>query len=476
MRDALAREIAACDTYVGLFDRRRGAVPKGSDEVRPRAITEEEFALAREHNLRCLVFLSRAAAADREPGLNDFLETEVIEYRSGLWTRPYEDPEALRREIAAGLAALRPRVVLALAPEAEGLAARLFLRDVAPAWTKETVIGPVPVQLDLSPTARQILSLFRRGAGSRNQVTEEEIRFLGQELGAAALPGGLGEALADVLDLAGHPGRLVTLEVRTADPAALALPWELLSLPRHPSPVQTGLVEIVRRIPGPGEPVDPLQDTAATVPAGHLSVLGFTAAPVEDEAVEARLGTGGLGASELFWEKEQEQLLVALEGLLRERRGRLILPDTGETEDLRHRLAQPDRPQVVHISCHGSVLREKDGDAEPVLLLEDAPSSRTASSPSMASAVSASRPSPPASWNAASPKAGASLFFMPAVSWRRPRCSKTSPRSSGLPGRPASLPSKRRSCSGRHSSRRFAPSPPCSSSTISRTTRTLTEI
>ncbi|HYU32910.1 MAG TPA: DUF4062 domain-containing protein, partial [Thermoanaerobaculia bacterium] len=318
VREALEREIAACDTYVGLFDRRRGTVPPSGTRDH-RAITEEEFALAREHGLRCLVFLSRAEAADREPGLNDFLETEVTEYSSGLWTRPYIDKDALLREIAAGLAALRPRVVLALAPEGEGLAARLYLRDVAPAWAGEPVFGPVPVQLDLSPTARQVLAAFRRGAASRNRVTEEGICFLGQELGAAALPGGPGDALAEVLDLAAYAGRLVTLEVRTAEPAALALPWELLSLPRHPLPIHEGLVEIVRRILGPSEPLDPSRDTAATVPAGHLSILGFTAAPVEDEA-----------GSNLFWENEQERLLVAFEALLRERRGRLILPDTGE--------------------------------------------------------------------------------------------------------------------------------------------------
>jgi hypothetical protein len=371
VREALGREIAACDTYVGLFDRRRGTVPQGSEEDHPRAITEEEFALARERGLRCLVFLSRAAAADREPGLNEFLDAEVTDYRGGLWTRPYDDPDALRREIAAGLAALQPRAVLAFAPGAEGLAATLHLHGVAPAWGGETVLGPTPVRLDLSPVSRQILTLFRRGVDSRNQTKEEALRLLGHELSAAALPGRLGEALSAVLALAAHSGRLVTLDIRAADPAALALPWELLSLPGHPLPVHAGLVEIVRRIPGPGEPADPAQDTAATVPAAHLSILGFTAAPVEDEAVEARLGTGGLGASELFWEREQEQLLAALEDLLRERRGHLILPDTGETEDLRLRLSQADRPQVVHLSCHGSVLKDQDGSAEPVLLLEN---------------------------------------------------------------------------------------------------------
>ncbi|HEX3128297.1 MAG TPA: DUF4062 domain-containing protein, partial [Thermoanaerobaculia bacterium] len=38
VRDALEREIRHCNTYVGIFDRRRGTVPPGSG----RAITEEE--------------------------------------------------------------------------------------------------------------------------------------------------------------------------------------------------------------------------------------------------------------------------------------------------------------------------------------------------------------------------------------------------------------------------------------------------
>lgn len=374
VRDALAREIAVCDTYVGLFDRRRGTVPVGSAEDDPRSITEEELALARKLGLRCLVFLSDAGRAEREPELNDFLDAEVTEYRAGLWTRFYKDKDeaALRREIAAGLAALRPRVVLELASGVDGLAARLFLRDVAPAWTgKETVLGPVPVRLDLSAGARSVLAAFRRGAEDRGQLKEEAVRLLGQELGASALPAGLGEALAEVLDLAASVGRLVALEVRTTDPAALTLPWELISVPRHPLPVREGLVEIVRRIPAPGELGDPIHETAATVLADHLSVLGFTAAPLEDEAVEARLGTGGFGTVELFWEKEQERLLVALEGPLHERRGQLFLADTGEKEELRERFSRQDRPEVVHIACHSGLL-ETEEIAERVLLLEDA--------------------------------------------------------------------------------------------------------
>ncbi|MES1245196.1 MAG: CHAT domain-containing protein [Acidobacteriota bacterium] len=368
VRDALEREIRHCDTYVGIFDRRRGTVPPGSS----RAITEEEFLLARELGLRCLVFLSKADRSERDPGLNEFLDSEVTEYRSGVWPRYYDDEAALRREIVAGLSSVRPRVVLEIASGADGLAARLFLRGVAPAWKGEAVLGPEPVKLGLSAAARSVLAAFRRGAETRAALKDEAIQLLGHELGAVALPGGLGEAMSEVLDLAASAGRLVTLEVRTADSSALALPWELISVPRHPVPVRGGLVEVVRRIPGPGETGGPMHDPAATVHADHLSVLGFTAAPLEDEVVAALLGLGGFGGSDLFWEREQERLLAALEGLLRDRRGRLILPDTGEKEELRHYLGQADRPRVVHISCHGGVRRGANGAAEPILLLEDA--------------------------------------------------------------------------------------------------------
>src|SRR6185436_10645571 len=117
--DALAREIAACDTYVGVFDRRRGTVPPGIPDA--RAITEKEFILARELGLRRLAFLSSAAEEERDPGLKAFIDQEVTPYASGVWSRYYASETELLREIAAGLAALRPRVVLALAPGAEGL-------------------------------------------------------------------------------------------------------------------------------------------------------------------------------------------------------------------------------------------------------------------------------------------------------------------------------------------------------------------
>jgi hypothetical protein len=97
VRDALARELGHCDTYLGLFDRRRGTVPPAGTADH-RAITEEEFRLARQLGLRCLVFLSRADASAREPALAEFLERQVTDYATGLWTRSYVGETHLRRE------------------------------------------------------------------------------------------------------------------------------------------------------------------------------------------------------------------------------------------------------------------------------------------------------------------------------------------------------------------------------------------
>jgi tetratricopeptide (TPR) repeat protein len=392
VREALARELALCDSYVGIFDRRRGTVPP-TGTARQRAITEEEFRIARELGLRCLVFISRSADAEgagdtaaaavgaasplgagqREPGLAEFLDREVTDYEGGVWARPYDSAQALRREVVAGLATLRPRLVLALhsQPAVAGLAATLHLGGVQPAWSGERCLGPVAVDLRPSASAAGVFDVFRRGEVVRSRLTEASLRLAGAELAAAAFPGDLGAVLDQVLGLAAVAGRLLLLEVRSVDGAALALPWELLSPPAQPLPVGQGLLEVVRRPLLPEESTDPERDAAPSVPPLHLAVLGFTAAPVEDLAVQGALGAGGLGDADLFWEREQERLLVALGGLVREQRGRLVLSDTGDAEELRLALARDDRPQVVHISCHGGVDRGDAGGVQPVLLLEN---------------------------------------------------------------------------------------------------------
>ncbi len=367
--DILTREIERCDTYVGLFDKHRGTVPVSGTDA--RAITEEEFRLAREHGLRRLVFISETGSADRDPELKAFLDREVSEYSSGVWARYYKDEASLAREIAAALSVLRPRVVLTLSGEEGSLEARLHLEGVKPAWTGEAVLGPVPVNLSLAAYLEDVFRAFFSG-NRRNQLREESLRAAGAELAKRAFPGPLGEALENVLEKAAYAGRLVTLEIRTEDRNALARPWELLSFPNHPLSVRQGLIEIVRHIPLPGEAPDPSKDPAREIPADRISVLGFTASPLEDQDLDALPGTGGMRYSDLFWEREQERLLVALDRLVREGRGRLILPDTGDKEELRSQLAKEDRPQVVHLSCHGGTANGK-----PALFLEDSEGRRS---------------------------------------------------------------------------------------------------
>jgi tetratricopeptide (TPR) repeat protein len=363
VRALLEKEIALCDTYVGLFDRRRGTVPDGTDH---RAITEEEFRIAKEHGLRRLVFVSEEAR-DRDPELKAFLDREVSEYSTGVWARPYKDEATLAREIAAALSVLRPRVVVTLSPHGEkGLEARLHLEGVQPAWTGPALLGPVAVDLTLRGGAEGVFRAFLKDDAHRNRLMEESLRAAGGELAAKMFPGDLGEALQSVLDQAAHRGRLVTLEVRTGNGDALALPWELLSFPRHPLPVRQGLIEIVRHLPAPGQDPNPSSDPAPEISADHIAVLGFTASPLEDQAVNALPGTGGMRDSDLFWEREQERLLVALDDLVRTGRGRLILPDTGDKEELRRQLAREDRPQIVHLSCHGGLW-----EGQPAVFLED---------------------------------------------------------------------------------------------------------
>lgn len=283
VQDALKREIEHCDTYLGLFGQRRGTVPASST----LSITEEEFLTARKNGLRRVVFLSDVAPSERDPKLKKFLDSEVTAYSTGLWTRPYKDEASLAREIAAALSVLRPRVVLALSGEGGTLEACLHLEGVKPAWTGEAVLGPVPVNLSLDAYLEDVFRAFLSGTYRRNQLPEESLRAAGADLAKRAFPGALGEALEDVLDKAAHAGRLVTLEIRTEDQNALARPWELLSFPKHPLPVHQGLIEIVRHIPPPGGDPDPLKDPAPKIPAERISVLGFTAAPLEDQALDA---------------------------------------------------------------------------------------------------------------------------------------------------------------------------------------------
>ncbi|HEX4952700.1 MAG TPA: tetratricopeptide repeat protein [Thermoanaerobaculia bacterium] len=366
MEDALAHdlavgarleaELASCDLYVGVFDKESATVPPGG-----RSITQEELFQAGRLGLRRLVFYSLVGQGERDADLQAFLDREVGDYRAGVWSRPYADERALRRDLVASLSAARPRLALGLERGPAGLAATLFLSGLGRAWSGSESVGPEP--LTASGAERDWLQVLRR-------LPPPAQGEAGAGFTAAWLPPSLAAALAEALTLA--VGRLLVLEVRSADLGALHQPWELLSLPGHELPVRTGALEVVRRLLGVGEPLAPGHDQVPTIPADRLDVLGFTPSPIEDQTAEARMGAWGYSDQHLFWEQEQDRLLAAMEPLLRAGRGGLHLPDEGDSALLAQLLGRRGRPGVLHLACHGGFLAPKPGAApQAVVFLED---------------------------------------------------------------------------------------------------------
>ncbi len=363
----LEREIAHCDTYVGLFSTRRGTVPDGEHW----AITEQEYLLAGERGLRRLVFLDADGKPERE--LDQFLKGQVHPYRGGVYPNVYHDESELELGVTAALAALRPQLVLWIGRDGDGLAGRLFLRGVEPALGDRGEIGPFPFDPDLSPVATQVLGNFLGGAAGRSRLREDGLRLVGGEL-LAKLADDARDALVESLHLADEASLTLLLRIRTREPEVLALPWAFLHHPEHDLPVKHGGLEVVRELPAAGAGADPGDDPAPEVPRRQLSVLGFTAEPVEDQAEGFELGAGGglRDDSRLFWEAEQEKLLLALDPVLRRGSGRLVLPDTGDKAVLIEELARDSRPTVLHLSCHGGP-KEIDGKVRQAIHLEDRP-------------------------------------------------------------------------------------------------------
>lgn len=357
VRSKLQSLIEGCDTYVGVFDTRRGTVPEGQDAETARAITEQELLYARELGLRPIVFLSDAE--EREPGLQEFLDAEVTDYETGVWSGYYDSPDRLATGIVASLALARPRLRLTL----EGGQATLDLSGTMPVWTgPETLTADV--DLHLSPAADAILQVFLEGTPGKT-ASEDDLRILGAELFENAFPAELGQAVGELLGKS--QGRLMLLEVQADEPEARYLPWELIRV-GNKSPVREGNLEVVRR----------LGDASYTpkIPGDHLSVLGFTASPFEDRLQRIELGVEGghQTDSELFWEQEQEMLMNALAPLISEQRARLVLPDEGSQNRLREELERKDRPRILHVSCHGG----PNERGEPALYLEDDEARRAA--------------------------------------------------------------------------------------------------
>lgn len=363
--DSLEREIRHCDTYVGLFSRRRGTVPAGE----LWAITEQEFRWATDRGLRRLVFFEDLPEAERDPELTKFLNDHVGSYRTGIYAVPYADEANLRRKLAASLAQLRPMLVWAI--DDDGTSA-LFAEGVRPAWREEPeALAHFEVEPTLSADAQATVRALLVSAESRSQVKESSLVLAGRELGALLSPAAA-TALDGLLDRSGEMHRPLVLRIRSRRRDVLALPWELLSTPNHELPVKDGKLEIVREIARAGTVMQPADDPAQAQPRLNLEILGFTADPIEDHTERSGVGAdaGGYDSS-LFWEHEQERLLIAVEPLMRAGTVRLTLPDTGDAALLREELSSPDSPGVVHLSCHGGPI-ERDGKTVQALILEDA--------------------------------------------------------------------------------------------------------
>ncbi|HEX4611296.1 MAG TPA: CHAT domain-containing protein [Urbifossiella sp.] len=131
-----------------------------------------------------------------------------------------------------------------------------------------------------------------------------------------------------------------TLLVRSADPAAFNLPWELVELPGRGEPLGCDPAWAVLRVPSgqgvpPGPPPEP----------GPLRLQFLAAAPEGDVPLD--------------YEREEDVLLCATQRLDQRI---VVLPfaETGGIDELA-RLVAEHRPHVVHLSGHGIVSTEGVG-------------------------------------------------------------------------------------------------------------------
>ncbi|MEM7160762.1 MAG: CHAT domain-containing protein, partial [Myxococcota bacterium] len=125
-------------------------------------------------------------------------------------------------------------------------------------------------------------------------------------------------------------------------------PWEILAGPMGCAALDPRIRLSVWRRLGPPTPSPP--------PREALSVLFMAAAPE--------------GSTALDYEQEETAVLSATEGLPLE----LFVEETGTAMELGVRLGQlgTQAPvRVVHLSCHGTIVHDKDEPPRPVLTLED---------------------------------------------------------------------------------------------------------
>jgi hypothetical protein len=224
------------------------------------------------------------------------------------------------------------------------------------------VSATVPAALPASLPPSWLSTL--RHAGAKEQLAS------GERFTRTLLPEAILEGLARAVDT--EPG-LLPLEIRSCDGELLHLPWELLHLPGKGLLVREGRMEVFRRVIGAGEPLHadapgPREDLADD----PLRLLGLTPSPEIDQHLREGLGAAGFIDSRLFWEREQERLLVAMEPLLLQGRGLLHLPDEATLEHLSALLAVYQDLDILHLACHGGFPVVEPGQPlRPMVVLED---------------------------------------------------------------------------------------------------------
>ncbi|MCP4663979.1 MAG: CHAT domain-containing protein, partial [bacterium] len=166
------------------------------------------------------------------------------------------------------------------------------------------------------------------------QGLEEDLRRLGDELGAALLPGPAGERLGELLDQTGV-GETVEVIFEAADPDLLALPFEAIRLDDGRVPVLEPSVCFLRRLaPSQGPAAEPL--------AGPLKILVAIGAPDEDQTSSAVLDL----------EQELQGILDAVDRAAAEGAVEVKILEVGHPDEI-NRALKDDAFHVLHISGHG---------------------------------------------------------------------------------------------------------------------------
>jgi tetratricopeptide (TPR) repeat protein len=194
-------------------------------------------------------------------------------------------------------------------------------------------------------------------AGARHTLDESsrasieaEMAGLGRILGDFCLPGGAGEALAN-LAMGCDVGTVVEVGFEADDPELLGLPFEALRLPDNSLLATLPTVVTLRR---------PVGIAAKERPrlAGPIKILIAVGAPDE----------GYTGSAVLDHERELQNILDAVEPAQRNENVEVRILEVGHPKVIAAAIER-DAYHVLHLSCHGGPgqleLEDEDGKAVP---------------------------------------------------------------------------------------------------------------